>query len=144
MYDIHRHEICRLENDGLLYRTYFFEDGEIAFTVTGDTLRLGLVTKEDLKWSWEWMESLPCVQETSTLVNAHSQPLRVLRNIALRIAQYVDKHRPMFFYYKVVNDPRQMRIYDRLMARHAVVAGGYEQTRDTAGEYVMFILTRSV
>ena len=43
MSSLHRREICRFEWDGLLYRTYFFEDGEIAFSVTGDTLRLGLI-----------------------------------------------------------------------------------------------------
>ena len=37
-----RREICRFEEDELLYRVYFFEDGEIAFTVTGDNIRLGL------------------------------------------------------------------------------------------------------
>ena len=38
MHDIHRHEISRFEHGDLLYRTYVFKDGEIAFTVTGDAL----------------------------------------------------------------------------------------------------------
>ena len=141
MSSLHRREICRFEWDGLLYRTYFFEDGEIAFSVTGDTLRLGLITQEDLRWAWDWMTELPCVGETSKLVNTHSQPVRVLRNIALRVAQYVGKHRPLFFYYRVVNDARQMRIYDGLVRRHAGVAGLYELIRDPGeGGYVMFTL----
>ena len=85
MHDIHRHEICRFEHGDLLYRTYFFKDGEIAFTVTGDALRLGLITREDLRWDWDWMRELPGTTETSRIVNVNAQPLRVLRAIALRL-----------------------------------------------------------
>ena len=94
MHDIHRHEICRFEHGDLLYRTYFFKDGEIAFTVTGDALRLGLITREDLRWDWDWMRELPGTAETSRIVNVNAQPLRVLRAIALRLAQYLARHRP--------------------------------------------------
>lgn len=38
----HRREIFCIERDGLLYRMYFREDGEVAFTVAGDTLA----------WAW--------------------------------------------------------------------------------------------
>ncbi len=61
MYDIHRYEICRFENDELLYRVYFFVDGEIAFTVTGDNIRLGLLTQEDLYWDFTF--DLPRIEK---------------------------------------------------------------------------------
>ena len=140
MHDIHRHEICRFVHGGLLYRTYFFKDGEIAFTVTGDALRLGLITREDLRWDWDWMRELPDTEETSRIVNVNAQPLRVLRAIALRLAQYLSRHRPDFFYYQAGGDGRQLDIYDKLARRHSAVAGLYEKTRDPEGRYAMFTL----
>ena len=138
MYDIHRYEICRFENDELLYRVYFFENGEIAFTVTGDNIRLGLLTKEDMAWDCTF--NLPRVEETSRIVNVHSQPVRVLRTIALRISQYIGKHRPLFFYYQVTQDLRQNRIYRQLLQRHAKTAERYECILDDSGRYFNFTL----
>ena len=141
MYDIQRHEICRFENDELLYRVYFFEDGEIAFTITGDNIRLGLLTPEDLYWDFTF--DLPRIEETSRVVNLHSHPLRVLRTIALRIAQYVYKHQPLFFYYQVTDDPRQNRIYKRLLQRHAKTENLYDRIMDDSGRYLIFTLKSS-
>ena len=141
MYDIQRHEICRFENDEMLYRVYFFEDGEIAFTVTGDNIRLGLLTQEDLYWDFTF--DLPRIEETSRVVNVHSQPLRVLRTIALRIAQYVYKHQPLFFYYQVTDDPRQNRIYRQLLQRQAKTEDRYARLKDDSGRYINFNLKSS-
>ena len=60
---------------------YFFEDGEIAFTVTGDNIRLGLLTQEDLYWDWTF--DLPRIEETSLVVNVQSHSLKVLRTVVL-------------------------------------------------------------
>ena len=141
MYDIQRHEICRFENDELLYRVYFFEDGEIAFTITGDNIRLGLLTPEDLYWDFTF--DLPRIEETSRVVNVHSQSTRVLRTVALRIAQYVYKYQLLFFYYQVTDDPRQNHIYRRLLQRHAKVADRYDRLMDDSGCYVIFTLKSS-
>lgn len=133
-----RCEICRFEEDGLLYRMYLFENGEVAFTVTGDTIRLGIVTQKDLAWDCRF--ELPVVAETSAVVNVQSHALRVLRTIALRLAQYLAKHKPRFFYYKVADDPRRHRVYKRLLQRHAEVAALFDVMVDDAGQYAMFTL----
>ena len=133
-----RCEICRFEDDGLLYRVYLFENGEVAFTVTGDTIRLGIVTPEDLAWDCNF--DLPLVGESSAVVNAQPHALRVLRTIALRLAQYLAKHKPRFFYYKVADDRRRHRVYKRLLQRHAEVAALFDVLLDDAGQYAMFTL----
>ncbi len=135
-----RYEICRFEHLDLLYRVYFFEDGEIAFTVTGDNMRLGLLTKEDLYWHWDWSQPLPSIEETSRTVNVQAGALHVLRTIALRLAQYLVKHRPLFFFYKVSDDTRRHNIYARLLQRHPQARDLYEQLHDDSGQYVLFTL----
>ena len=137
-YRTSRREICRFEGDGLLYRVYFFEDGEITFTVTGDNIRLGILTKEDLYWDWTF--DLPRTEETSLTVNVHSHSLKVLRTIALRLAQYLAKHQPLFFYYQITDDLRRHGIYLRLWRRHVQAAASYEVLTDEIGQYAMFTL----
>ena len=133
-----RREICRFEEDELLYRVYFFEDGEIAFTVTGDNIRLGLLTKEDLYWDWTF--DLPRIEETSLVVNVQSHSLKVLRTVVLRLAQFVVKHQPLFFYYQITDDRRRHSIYLRLWQRHAPAAALYDLLVDEASQCVMFTL----
>lgn len=133
-----RREICRFEEDELLYRVYFFEDGEVSFTVTGDNIRLGLLTQEDLHWDWTF--DLPRTAETSLLVNVQSHSLKVLRTVVLRLAQYVSRHRPLFFYYQTTDDRRRHRIYLRLWQRHAQAAALYDVITDEASQCVMFTL----
>lgn len=136
-----RREICRFGHGDLLYRVYFFEDGEIAFTVTGDTLRLGLVTLDDLRWDWDWMKELPMVQETARAVNIHAGSLHVLRTVALRLGQYLGKHQPPFFYYRVEDDPRRRRLYARLLFRCPRVACRYQALAEAPHPFVMFTRT---
>ena len=133
-----RREICRFEEDELLYRVYFFEDGEIAFTVTGDNIRLGLLTKEDLYWDWTF--DLPRIEETSLVVNVQSHSLKVLRTVVLRLAQFVAKRQPVFFYYQITDDRRRHSIYLRLWQRHAPAAALYDLLVDEASQCVMFTL----
>ena len=140
MYSISKRQICQFSHEGLQYRIYLFDDGEIAFTVYGNAERLGLVSQEDLRWSWDWVASFPVEQETSQLVNTHVRPLRALRTIAQHLARYLQKHRPNFFYYRVLNDPRQARIYDTLARRHADVAALYERVWDGDGGMAVFSL----
>ena len=139
MYCSARHEIFRFAHDDLLYRAYLFENGEIAFSVTGDAIRLGLLTKEDLHWNWFW--DLPQTQETSRPVNVHAAPVKVLRAIALRLAQYLAAHQPTFFFYALQQQPQRLqRIYQGLLRRHPEVADQYEQQlcADAQVRYVMF------
>lgn len=131
-----RSEITRFEHDGLLYRLYFFETREIAFTVTGDSLRLGLHTVEDLRWNWFW--DLPEIQETSCLVNVHCAPVKVMRTIALRLAQYLAKHQPGFFFYRLQEQPRRQRLYQRLMQRHPGSTLQYDMQHDAHSGCVFF------
>ena len=138
-YSRQRYEIFRFEHDQLLYRMFFFEDGEIAFTVAGDSMRLGLVTPEDLRWNWDW--SFPTVQETSQLVNVHNHTTAVMRRLARQLAQYLDKHRPAFFYYQV-DDARRHRTYLQLARRHDDVAALYEPLKTDDGRYVMWSLAQ--
>ena len=133
-----RREICQFEDDELLYRVYFLEDGEIVFTVTGDNIRLGLLTPEDLYWDWTF--DLPRIEETSLTVNVQSHSLKVLRTVALRLAQYLSKHQPLFFYYQVTDDRRRHGIYQRLWQRHAQAAALYDVITDEVGQCVMFTL----
>ena len=135
-----RSEICRFQQSDLLYRVYLQHDGEISFTVTGDTLRLGLITKEDLHWDWDWTATLPVVQETALVVNTHAQPLKMLRTVALRLAQYLGRHRPPFFYYRIQDDARRQSLYQRLLQRHAGALRGYSRLVDEDGRFVMFTL----
>ncbi len=138
MHERRRHEIFQLESDELLYRMYFFDNGEISFTVTGDNIRLGLLTPEDRYWDCSF--DLPRIQETSTLVQVHSHPLKVLRALALRLAQSLVKHRPPSFYYPVTDDARRHRVYERLLRRHAQVTRLYDRLADDTGRHVMFTL----
>ena len=133
-----RNELCRFEQDALLYRVYIQHDGEITFTVTGDPLRLGLVTVEDLRWDWDWTARLPAVQETSLMVNLHARPLAVLRTVALRLAQYLQRHPLPFFYWRITDDARRLRVYARLLQRHGHLLRDYEPLIDEAGRFVMF------
>ena len=133
-----RREICRFEEDELLYRVYFFEDGEIAFTVTGDNIRLGLLTQEDLYWDWTF--DLPRIEETSLVVNVQSHSLKVLRTVVLRLAQYVSKHQPLFFYYQITDDRRRHGIYLRLWQRQRQAAARYDVLVDAASQCVLFTL----
>lgn len=137
-YRSRRHEICRFEEDELLYRVYFFEDGEISFTVTGDNIRLGLLTQEDLHWDWTF--DLPRIAQTSLVVNVHSHSLKVLRTVVLRLAQYVSRRLPLFFYYQITDDRRRYRIYLRLWQRHAQAAARYGVITDETSQCVMFTL----
>ena len=41
-------EIARVEIDELLYQVCLFKHAEVRFWVTGDNIRLGILTKEDL------------------------------------------------------------------------------------------------
>ena len=139
MYCTARHEICRFAHDDLLYRVYLFENGEIAFTVTGNSIRLGLLSKDDLRWDWFW--DPPEIQETSQPVNVHAAPVKVLRTIALRLAQYLAAHQPAFFFYTLLQQPQRLqRIYQGLLRRHPEVAEQYGQQLCTDGQtrYVMF------
>ena len=136
MYSRARYEICRFEHAQLLYRVYLFENGEIAFTVTGDAIRLGLHSQNDLRWNWFW--DLPAIQETSRLVNLHSAPLKVMRTIALRLAQYLAKHQPAYFFYTLHDQPQRQRLYQQLLQRHPRVASLYDMQQDQASGYVMF------
>ena len=139
MYSRARYEICRFDHAQLLYRVYLFENGEIAFTVTGDAIRLGLHSQDDLRWNWFW--DLPQIQETSRPVNVHAAPIKVLRTIALRLAQYLIAHQPTFFFYALQQQPQRLqRIYQGLLRRHPEVADQYEQQLCTDGQarYVMF------
>ena len=134
-----RHEICRFAHEDLLYRVYLFKNGEIAFTVTGNSIRLGLLSKDDLRWDWFW--DLPEIQETSRPVNVHAAPVKVLRTIALRLAQYLAAHQPAFFFYTLQQQPQRLQcIYQGLLRRHPAVADQYEQQLCTEGQvrYVMF------
>lgn len=136
MHPKNRREIFRFEHDALLYRMYFFENAEIAFTVTGPSLRLGLLSPEDFRWNWFW--DLPEVQETSRQVHVHAAPVKVMRTLALRLAQYLDKHRPVFFFYTLHDHPRRQRLYQKLIQRHAQVAALYDMQLDDSGCYVLF------
>lgn len=139
MHERRRHEIFRVERDGLLYRMYFFDSGEVAFSVAGDTLRLGLVTREDLEWDCSF--DLPLYGETFALVNAPgAHPVTVLRTLARHLAQYMAKHRPRFFYYQVTDDLRRHRVYQRLLQRHASASRLYDRQDDAASGHVWFIL----
>ncbi len=136
MYAHSRYEICRFEHDGLLYRIYRFENDEIAFTATGNCIRLGLHTQDDTRWNWFW--DLPETQETSRLVNLHAAPLKVLRTVALRLAQYVRKHQPAYFFYTLRDDPQRQRVYQRLLSRHTPTARLYDMHHDEGSGYVTF------
>ncbi len=140
-YPRQRYEIFRFEHDQLLYRVFFMEDGEIAFTVSGDSIRLGLLAPEDFRWNWDW--NLPTVQETSRLVNVHSHSTTVMRRLARQLAQYLAKHRPAFFYYQVSDDARRHRTYLQLAKRHGDVAALYEPLITDDGRYVMWSLAQS-
>ena len=139
----HRQELFRFQCDDLLYRVLRFHDCEIAFTVTGDPMRLGLFTKEDLRWSWDWVTDLPAVQETSQLVPVGQHAITVLRTIARHLAQYLAKHRPEFFYYQVSPDAQLRRVYHQLFQRHAAVTSLYEPLEAEDGKYVMWSLNHS-
>ena len=136
MYARSRYEICRFDVDDQLYRIYLFETGEIAFTVTGNAIRLGLHTPDDVRWNWFW--DLPERQETSRQVHTHASPVKVLRMIALRLAQYLAKHQPAFFFYTVQDNPRRQRLYQQLLARHVGTASCYEMQFDSGSGYVLF------
>ena len=139
MYCTARHEICRFAHEDLLYRVYLFENGEIAFTVTANSIRLGLLSKEDLHWDWFW--DLPEDQETSRQVNVHAAPVKVLRTIALRLAQYIASHQPAFFFYSL-QQPRLQRIYQGLLRRHPEVASQYDSQLCNEGEVSYVVFTR--
>ena len=138
----HRQELFRFQCDDLLYRVLRFHDGEIAFTVTGDPIRLGLFTKEDLHWSWDWVTDLPTVQETSQLVPVGPHAITVLRTIARHLAQYLAKHRPPFVYYQVTDEQRRHRLYRTLMQRYGIEQH-YELLADDSQRYVMLSLKSS-
>ena len=128
------HEIFRLESVALLYRMYLLPTGELRFTVTGDNLRLGLLTREDLQWDCSW--DLPAMGETTRLTHTHSHPLRVLRQLARHLAQYLAKHRPAYCYYEVRDDARRHRVYLRLLQRHAAQLEGYRPQLDDSHTYL--------
>ena len=138
----HRQELFRFQCDDLLYRVLRFHDCEIAFTVTGDPMRLGLFTKEDLRWSWDWVTDLPAVQETSQLVPVGQHAITVLRTSARHLAQYLAKCRPPFVYYQVTDEQRRHRLYRTLMQRYGIEQH-YELLADDSQRYVMLSLKSS-
>ena len=136
-----RDEIARFAVDGLLWRIYLRADGEILFTVTGDPLRLHLTTMADECWDWDGSCHPLLLRETSLVVHTHTQPLAVLRTVALRLAQYLGRHQPPFFYWRIADDPRRRRLYARLLARHADALRAYRQQVDDTGAYFLFTRT---
>ena len=135
------HEMFCFQLDDLRYRVLRFADGQIVLTVAGDPFRLGLLTQEDARWSWDDIAKLPAVQETTLRVPVGAQATRVLRTVAGHLARHLLKHRPSFFYYRLADDgPRRQRVYARLMARVPALAQLYQGTTDEAGEYHMFTL----
>ncbi len=142
-YPRRHYEIFRFEQLDLLYRVYLFEDGEIAFTATGDPIRMGLFTQEDVRWSWEWLTNLPATEETSQRITVGPLTLPVLRTIARHLAQYLAKHRPEFFYYRVSTNAKLRRVYRQLFQRHAAITSLYEPLEAEDGKYVMWSLNHS-
>ena len=129
-------EICRFEIDELLYRAFMTASGAVGFTVTGDNIRLGILSAEDLLWDCSF--DLPRIEETAQVVNVHSHSLHVLRRIARCFAQYLGKHQPYFFYYATPPDRRVDSILLRLVARHADMAALYDINPDEANRRVVF------
>jgi len=104
--------------------------------VTGDPIRLGLATKEDLQWDCSF--DLPMEEETSTLVNVHAHAVTVLKTVALRVAQHIAKHKPTFFFYKTEGDGRRHRAYAKLLQRHPEITEPYDMVWDETSQYAMF------
>lgn len=136
MQKYHNPEIERFELDALLYKVFLFRSGEARFTVTGDNIRLGILTKEDLLWDYTF--DLPAIQSTDEVVTVHSHSLRVLRRVTLRYAQYISKHQPFFVFYQMPKDPRIERICLRLLEHHMKLSEIYEATRDEDSRRVAF------
>ena len=136
MYARRAHEIFRLEHDELLYRMYLYPEGEVIFSVTGDNIRLGLLTQEDLHWDHSF--DLPRFEETTQLIHLHAQPLRTLRALVRHLSAYLDKHQTPFFFYKVLDDPRRHQLYQRLLQRHAPLVQAYQAQRSPDGAYMLY------
>ena len=129
-------EIGRFEIDDLLYQVCLYNDCELRFWVTGDTIRLGLLTKEDLDWDCSY--DLPVIGSTDQVVNIYSHSLGVLRRIARLYAQYLQKHLPSYFYYSLPKDPRMERIVLRLVDKVAQLSDLYDITRDNDNARLIF------
>jgi hypothetical protein len=104
--------------------------------VTGDPIRLGLVTKKDQLWDYSF--DLPAKEETSMLVNVHAHALTVLRTVALRSAQYIAKHQPACFFYKTKEDGRRHHVYAKLLQWHPALTELYDEVWDETSQYAMF------
>lgn len=137
----HHPEIARFEIDDLLYQVCLYEHGEARFWVTGDPVRLGILTEEDLKWDCTW--DLPTIDSTDQVTNIHAHSLRVLRSVAQRYAQYVCKHKPFFVYYCIPKDLRLERVVLKLLERYSEVEDLYYVSSDYDKGRVMFHLKQS-
>lgn len=136
MYARRKHEIFRLEHDELLYRMYLYPEGEVMFSVTGDNIRIGVLTKEDLAWDCSF--DLARFAETSHLIHLHAQPLRVLRTLVRHLTAYLAKHQTPFFFYKVLDEPRRHRVYQRLLQRHQPLMQAYHAQLSPDGKYMLY------
>ncbi len=134
----HFPEIDRFEIDALLYQVFLYSSGEAHFKVTGDTVRLGILSKEEMNWSRDF--EMSAIASTDAVVNLHVQSLRVLRRVALRYGQFIDKHRPFFVCYRLPKDRRVDRICLRLLARHhpQLLQHGYDSMPSEDGTQMLF------
>ena len=129
-------EIGRFEIDQLLYQVCLYNDGELRFWVTGDNIRLGLLTQEDLYWDCSY--DLPAIGSTDQVVNIHWHSLCVMRRVARLYAQYLLKYLPSYLYYNLPKDPRVERIVLRLVDKVAQLSDRYDITRDDDNARLLF------
>lgn len=130
--------MCQFDVDALHYTLYVMEDGELAFTVGGDPLHLGLITMDDMRWSWDWMLNAPLYQETSRAIGLHHHSLRVVRTVALRFAQYIAQRELAFFYFRTGGDAGRARLYERLLTRHPALLARYQRVEGGSPDCWMF------
>lgn len=129
-------EIGRFEIDQWLYQVCLYSHGELRFWITGDNIRLGLLTEEDLDWDCTF--DLPAIGSTDQVVNIHSYSLHVMRRVARLYAQYVWKHQPVYLYYALPKDPRVERVILRLVEKVAPLSDLYDITRDDDSGRLLF------
>jgi len=131
-----RHQIVCFEYNDLIYKAYIYKDGELVFSVTGDEYQLGLLDKDDPLWrDFE----PPTILEMTRLIEGLQQPIAVIRKIARHIAQYLERHQPVYIYFQLFDDPRRYSFYMRLLRRYPQLLKKYDLYTDEAKETVMLI-----
>jgi|SRR5690625_4517308 len=83
--------------------------------------------------------SPPVTLEITQLIDGFQQPIAVIRKIAHHIAQYVQRHLPVYIYFQLFDDPRRYGFYMRLLKRYPQLIEKYDLYTDDAKEMVMLI-----